>query len=73
MTEETKQPTDRLKVLCIYCNAPWDAFMEHQLDHISGGCHTCGHGAHAEITFRITCSNCNRVVYIKEGIDLREY
>ena len=53
-----------VKILCIYCNAPFTAEMEAQIEE-GGGCPTCGPESATGI-LEITCSNCNQVVYRKE-------
>jgi hypothetical protein len=63
----TEQPPTNLKILCPYCDQAWDAEMEGKLESISAGCDTCGFGAEASVRFEIRCSNCHRIVYVKEG------
>ena len=53
----------KLKILCPFCNAPYNAEMEFDLD-TSSGCNTCG--ASMEGNVEIRCSNCNKIVYVKE-------
>jgi hypothetical protein len=63
---KTVEHKDNFKILCIYCNAPWDAKMEAQLEGTTGGCDSCGYGATARFSITITCSNCDKPVYKKE-------
>ena len=58
---------DELKILCPFCNAPYTANMEAELEGSSTGCTTCGFGSYTEVNIEITCDNCNRVVYRKSG------
>ena len=59
---------DKLKIICPFCNEEWTAEMETELLSMSEGCETCGHGAGATVRLEIKCSNCGRVVYVKEGV-----
>ena len=61
-----KSKDDGFKILCIWCNAPWTARMETDLDYMSSGCDSCGFGGSAQITMKIYCTNCSRLVYSKE-------
>lgn len=54
------------KILCVFCNEPWDQDMKVALDWISAGCDTCGYGSTANITLTITCTGCKRVIYKKD-------
>lgn len=59
-----KKTMDELKILCPFCNALYTAKMIEQLT-ASMGCETCGNGyVNGEI--KIECSNCKKVVYVKE-------
>jgi hypothetical protein len=57
---------NELKILCPFCNVVWTADMEDDL-WASAGCSTCGD---ASITgeFNIDCSNCKKIVYVKEYV-----
>jgi len=55
-----------LKIQCIYCNAVWDAGMLLEIEDGGSGCETCGPES-ADVKVEIKCSNCKRVVYVKEG------
>lgn len=54
---------EELKILCPFCNKPYTAEMETELD--SGyACDTCGGNPTAKVEIR--CSNCKKIVYVKE-------
>lgn len=55
--------TDELKIICPFCNAPYDAVMRSDL-YTAGGCETCGPSIEGEI--KVVCTNCKKVVYKKE-------
>lgn len=57
---------NKLKIVCVYCNAEWTAEMNLGYASASDGCDTCGHGASVSVEVIITCANCGRVVYKKE-------
>lgn len=57
---------NKLKILCPFCNKAYTAEMENELDGGGGGCESCGYGGEATSKVTITCSNCEKVVYIKE-------
>lgn len=59
--------TDKLNILCPYCNAVWTAEMETELNGVSAGCDTCGYGETASVRVEIRCSKCSKIVYVKEG------
>ena len=61
------KPPKELKILCPFCNAPYTAQMQEELEGWGGGCDTCDYGSGASVTIEITCSNCGRVVYRKEA------
>lgn len=65
--KETTFIPQELKIVCVFCNAPWTAAMEVESWIISDGCDTCGHGSETEYVVEIRCNNCSRVVYKKEG------
>lgn len=54
------------KIFCVYCNAPWDAQMLVDIEDYGAGCETCGPES-SDVKLEIKCSNCKRVVYVKEG------
>lgn len=56
--------SNELKILCPFCNAPYTAQMEEDLD-VSMRCETCGPGPIMGAIF-IICDNCKRTVYKKE-------
>ena len=57
---------NELKILCPFCSAPYDADMLIALEDGDTGCETCGPSA-ANLKLEIVCSNCKRIVYVKEG------
>lgn len=57
---------EEIKILCPFCNVPYTADMLIDLEDGDSGCDTCGHGA-ASLKIEIKCSNCQKVVYVKEG------
>ncbi len=61
MKEETN-----FKIVCPFCSEPYDAEMMIDLEEHSGGCETCGPES-ADLKIEIKCSNCKKVVYVKEG------
>lgn len=67
MTEQKERVNGWVqKPLCVFCGKPWtDEMVEIEAD-ASEGCETCGHGGGAYGTVSITCSHCNRLVYLKE-------
>lgn len=54
-----------LKILCPFCNSTYDAEMLLDIEG-STMCETCGPDE-GEPTVEVTCSNCKRVIYKKEG------
>lgn len=57
--------TNELRILCVFCNAPWTAKMVEDL-YVTQGCDTCGYGAGVYGSIEVICTNCSRVVYRKE-------
>lgn len=53
----------KLKIVCPFCNAPYDAEMEMQFDYSMGSEWTGIYGE--EMSVEITCTNCKKVVYTK--------
>lgn len=53
-----------LKIVCPFCNAPYSAEMEEDLE-ASLGCETCGNSSISGV-IEIICDNCKKVVYKKE-------
>jgi hypothetical protein len=65
-----KTPEDEYRPpICVWCSHPWDNEMVKVHASTTGGCPTCGYGAQTSGSITITCSNCKRVVYIKEFED----
>jgi len=62
-----KLPPTEVKILCPFCSAPYTAEMLTELESSTEGCSSCGYGAEAKVTFSIYCTNCERLVYRKEG------
>ena len=58
---------ESFKILCPYCNAPYDARMTTDFYQLSSGCGTCGYGSSHHETINIYCTNCSKLVYVKEG------
>jgi protein-arginine kinase activator protein McsA len=58
---------DELKILCPFCNAVWSAEMEDEYEKGGSSCETCGPYDHVAWTVTIYCSNCKKVVYVKES------
>lgn len=58
------EPT--LTILCPYCDAPFTAQMLVDLEESAISCYTCGPES-ANLKIEIKCSNCQRLVYKKEG------
>ena len=54
------------KIICPFCNAPYTAEMEIDLEDSMDGCETCGPDP-VELKIEINCSNCKKVIYTKEG------
>ena len=54
------------KILCAFCGVPYDADMLIDFEEGGSGCESCGPEA-SELKIEIKCSNCDRVVYSKEG------
>lgn len=54
------------KILCPYCNSPYTAKMLVDLEEYGAGCETCGPES-ADLSLEIRCTNCNKLVYKKEG------
>lgn len=57
---------DTFKILCPYCSKPYTAEMEVELFGGGGGCETCGYGSECSTRIEIKCTNCKKIVYIKE-------
>ncbi len=60
-------------IICGFCNAPWTEEMIAELDYISSECETCGYEEAASINLKITCRNCDRVIYQKDGVEINRY
>jgi len=58
------------KPLCPYCKAEWtdDMIAVEELS-ASEGCETCGYGQEITGKVVITCSECKKVIYVKEFSD----
>lgn len=56
----------KFEIQCPFCSAPYTAEMLVDLDDSMGGCITCGPDP-ANLKIEIKCSNCKKVVYVKEG------
>ena len=56
-----------LKILCPFCNEVWTAKMINELE-TSLGYDTFGPDGTADVSgkIKIECSNCHKIVYIKE-------
>jgi endogenous inhibitor of DNA gyrase (YacG/DUF329 family) len=54
---------DKLKILCPYCNAPYDAKMESDFSYSMGSEMTGIYGENLSV--KIYCSNCGKLVYQK--------
>lgn len=64
--KDRKEVTDNeIKIVCVWCNAPWTAHMSDDL-YVSGGCPSCGDYENITGTIDIRCDNCGRIVYTKE-------
>lgn len=66
-----KQESDIAKITCPFCHAPWSAenIRCHDLD---AGDHCASGRFYAECcTIEITCHACHRLMYRKEGFELR--
>ena len=58
-------------ILCVWCGAPWsDDNLSAWITSMSAGCESCGHGAGAEITIRIDCHACGKLMYRKDGLEV---
>lgn len=70
MTIENKEEvkTDKLTILCPFCNHPWTAKMEEELWLEAAGCDTCGYGREYGFKIEIYCEHCGKKVYVKEGV-----
>ena len=58
---------NELKILCPFCNSPYTAKMETELESTEKGCDSCGYGESAIVSIEVYCENCKRLVYKKEG------
>ncbi len=69
MTIENKKEvkTDKLIILCPFCNKSWTAKMEQDMNLASEGCDTCGYGRTYSFVIKIYCEHCGKLVYVKEG------
>ena len=56
--------TFTLKPKCPYCNALWTDDMIKLEVNKGGGCDTCGT---PDTVLEIKCSNCQKLIYKKEG------
>lgn len=54
---------EQLKIMCPFCNAPYDADMETSFDYSMGSEYTGIYGE--EVGVKIFCKNCKRLVYRK--------
>ena len=54
------------KILCPFCSAPYTAEMLIDLEEGGSGCETCGPES-ADLKIEIRCSECKKIVYVKEG------
>jgi hypothetical protein len=60
------------EIKCIWCSAPWSEENLQVYDvRVSEGCDTCGYGAGATISIDIKCHACNRLMYRKEGLEVK--
>lgn len=57
---------ETLKIICPFCNAPYTADMLVDLDESTSCCETCGPDP-VSVKIEIKCSNCEKVIYVKEG------
>jgi hypothetical protein len=55
-----------IQILCPFCNKPYHADMENELDYTTSSCDTCNHGEGATSSVKIFCSNCGKLVYQKD-------
>lgn len=53
------------KILCPYCNSPYDARMIAEIEFSGYGCDTCGPSS-PDGALEIYCTNCKKLVYKKE-------
>lgn len=55
------------KPLCPFCSHPWTDDMVKVFTESSGGCETCGYGGYTSYELDITCEECGKLIYRKEG------
>lgn len=58
-----KEKEEILKIICPFCNAPYDAEMETAFDYSMGSEYTGIYGE--EISVEIFCTNCKKLIYKK--------
>ncbi len=68
MSNKNQTKQEKLKIVCPFCNEPYNAEMEEEFENTTNGCESCGLYQN-DLTFKIIikCSKCGKVIYVKEG------